>query len=499
MRSTADTRPDAPVIVGAVQVVNRPGDGFQIRSATDLMIDAARRALDETGAAGRLGALTGEILVPHGTWPEADPGRAIAHAVGAAGARSVRSELGVSQYRLLARAATAVAQGAMPVALVVGGENRWSEVEAAKRGEPVPPPPEAATGSEPDEVLDYTDLPLAPVEIDRNLITAAHQYAIIESAFRHHTGASIHEHQRRLGELWERMASVAVRSPHAWNRQGMTAEEIAEPSPANRLIAAPYRKWMVSQWNVDQAVALVVTTVATARELGVPEDRWVFPLAVASSDTVVPMCERAEVHRWPAVRVAAEAVFRQAGASLDDVAAVDLYSCFPVAVEVQAAEIGLALDRPLTVTGGMTFAGGPFNNSSLQAVAAMVDLVRHAEPGTVGLTTAVSGFLTKPAVALWSASPGSQAFAAIDVSEAAAAATERRAVDPDLVGAAVVVGATVVPAADGGHEVIAVVESPDQLRTVVRSDDPDVAGRVLADDPVGWSVVVDAPGHFHLT
>jgi acetyl-CoA C-acetyltransferase len=484
-----------PVVVGAAQVVNRPGDGFTEQSATALMREACRRALDETGAAERLGASVGEVLVPRGTWPESDPGRAIADAVGAVDARSIRAELGVAQHALISRAATGVQSGRIRVALVAGGENRWSEVAAAKRGATSPAPPEVAASAEPDEVLAPAAWPIAQVEIDRNLTTAAHQYAILESAYRHHLGISVEQRQEQLGALWARMADVATRSEAAWKRTGMTAQEIVQPSASNRLIAAPYSKHLVTQWNVDQAAALVLTSVGVARELGVPEERWVFPLVVAISDDVAPVSERAELHRWPGAAIAAQAAFRSAGVGPDDLSAVDLYSCFPIAVEVQAREMGLGLDRPLTITGGMTFSGGPFNNYSLQGAAAMVELLRRSGPGDVGLTTAVSGFLTKAAVTLWSRAPRGR-FEGLDVSAAAAAATERRRVDADLTGAATIVGATVIPSSDSELEVIAVVESSELVRTVASSDDQELAHRALVEDPVGWPVQVDAPGRF---
>ena len=486
---------DTPVVVGVAQVVNRPGDGFAEQSATALMLEACRRALDETGAAHRLGAIVDEVLVPHGTWPESDPGRAIADAVGAADARSIRSELGVAQHALISRAATGVQSGRIRAALVVGGENRWSEVAAAKRGAPSPVPARAAAADEPDEVLAPAGWPIAQVEIDRNLTTAAHQYAILESAYRHHLGISVERRLQQLGAQWERMAEVATRSETAWNRAGMTAQEIVEPSPSNRLIAAPYRKHLVTQWNVDQAAALVLTSVGVARELGVPEDRWVFPLVVAISDDLTPVCERAELHRFPGAAITARAACGSAGVSPDDLSAVDLYSCFPIAVEVQAQEMGLGLDRPLTITGGMTFSGGPFNNYSLQGAAAMVEHLRRSGPGDVGLTTAVSGFLTKSAVTLWSTAARSR-FEAIDVSVAVAGVTERRQVEADLTGAAVIVGATVIPSSGSQLEVIAVVESSELVRTVVISDDQELARRALVEDPVGWPVQVDAPGRF---
>ena len=458
-----------PVVVGAAEVVHRAGKGFVPTSATELLLEAALDALASSGASGALGPLVGEVLVPHGTWSEPDPGRAVAVAIGAPEARSVRSELGVLQLSLLGRAASAVAAGELEAALVVGGENRWSGVASGKEGRPVPEPALEAVAQEPDELIEPTDMIISPVEIERNLTTAAHQYAIVESALRHQLGRSIDEHQRWLGELWADFARIAADAPAGWDQRGL---------------------------GPDQAAALVVTSVEVARRLGIAEDRWVFPAAIAFSNLVVPLPERDQLHRWPAMGEVGAAL--RAHASLHQEvlsgAPVDLYSCFPVAVEVQAQELGISPHRALTLTGGMTFGGGPFNNYALQGAAAMVRELRSGGEATVGLTTAVSGLLTKPAAVLWTIDAPAAPFALLDVTEAARAATPTRMVDPDLVGAATIAGYTVVAERDGALTVVAIVESADGVRSVAQSDDQAFAARLLVEESVGLAVEVPAPG-----
>lgn len=485
---------DVPVVVGVAEVVHRDGPDFVSASATALIREAVEAALAGT----TLGPVVGEVLVPRGTWTETDPGRSIANAIGAPGARSIANVPGVPQLALVSRAIVDVVAGVCDAAVVAGGENRWSAVVAAKQGVAVPAPPDDAMASQPDEVHEPHEMPVAMVEVERNLTVAAHQYAIIESALRHSLGRSNEEHQRALGDLWARFAAIAATAPAGWDRRAMSAEEIAYESPTNRRIAAPYAKWMVSQWNVDQAAALVVTTVGVARRHGIDPSRWVFPLAIAESNAVIPLTARAELHRWPASRLCGTAVLDAAAVAVDEIGPVDLYSCFPAAVEVQALELGLGLERELTLTGGMTFGGGPFNNYVLQGAAAMVRTLLEADEPTIGLTSAVSGLLTKPGVALWSNAAPRAPFAAIDVSEEADRGTARFPIDAELVGPATVVGATVVPGADGAVTSIVVVEA-DGRRSVAQSDDPSVADSFLAVDPVGRRVEVTAPGTFVTT
>lgn len=497
MTSAEAFDPTTPVVVGAAEVVHRDSPSFVMVSATDLMIEAVNAAISATGATSPLGVRIGEILVPHGTWPESNPGRAIAEAVGAANARTIRSELGVLQQSLLARAATDVAAGVVDVAIVVGGENRWSGVVAGKTGTAVPDPPALSLSSEPDEVIAPKEMVISPIEIERNLTTAAHQYAIIESALRNHLGHSVGAHQRELGALWARFAAIAAEVPGSWDQRALSAEDIAFESETNRMIAAPYPKWLISQWNVDQSAALILTTVGTARELGIDESKWVFPLSIVESNAVIPLPERAELHRWPASHLVAATALETAGVTVDEIGPVDLYSCFPAAVEVQAREIGFSKNRDLTLTGGMTFGGGPFNNYSLQGAAAMVRTLQDAEEQTVGLTSAVSGLLTKPAVTVWSNRAPRTPFAAIDVTEAALRATDRVVVDPDIVGPGVVVGATVIPDRSGELTTVAIIEVSG-VRTVAQNSERTLGEGFLTSDPVGRAVVVDAPGSFVL-
>ena len=483
MASSETLDPQTPIVISAAEVVHRDGPGFVVTSATDLMIEAVQTALESTGAAESLGALTAAVFVPHGTWAESDPGRAIAAEIGAPNARSVRSELGVLQQSLLARAAIDVRSGAVDVAIVVGGENRWSGVIAGKSGSTVPDAPALACSSEPDEVIAPKEMVISQIEIDRNLTTAAHQYAIIESSLRHHLGRSNRAHQRELGNLWARFAEIAAHAPAGWDDRAMTSDEIAFESETNRMIAAPYPKWLISQWNVDQAAALIFTTVETATRLGLDESTWVFPLAMVESNAVIPLPERADVYRWPA--------------PLNQVQYAEVYSCFPAAVEVQAREIGFSIDRELTLTGGMTFGGGPFNNYVLQGAAAMVRRLQDSPDATFGLTSAVSGLLTKPAVTIWSNREPRVPFVSLDVSEEAERVTERRLVDPNLSGAGVVIGATVVPGREGDLTTVALVQV-DEVRTVVQSHDHAVGQTFMDSDPVGLSVIIGDPGEFTL-
>ena len=66
-----------------------------------------------------------------------------------------------------------------------------------------------------------------------------------------------------------------------------------------------------------------------------------------------------------------------------------------------ARALGIDEGRPLTVTGGLTFGGGPFNSYVLHAVAQMCDRLR-TDRGSLGLVTSLGGYLAKHAHAIYS-------------------------------------------------------------------------------------------------
>lgn len=480
----------APVVVGAGSITQRATDPADAGSAFDLMVAAAARAEADTGVAGLLGRVD-LVLVPEGIWRYRDAGRAVAARFGATAVRSVVANIGILQQTLLTRAAEAVAAGEADVVLVCGAEAKARASLAARAG--VMPADTDPSTADPDEILQPARDVLTMTEIERDLAVPAHQYAILESAIGHAAGRTPAQQREHVAALWARFAAVAAANERAWNRAGPDAAAIGTPGPGNRMIAVPYTKLLCSQWNVDQAAAVVVTTTETARTLGVDESRWVYAGPAAESNQMVPMPCRAELHRWPAFGAVAAAL-GLTGADALRPEVVELYSCFPAAVEQQADVLGYAHDAPLTVTGGMTFGGGPLNNAVLQGMVPLVERLRAA-PGAVGLITSVSGVLTKTGGSLWSARPFAGGFRAADVSDLAAERTGVLSLLPDATGAATVVGATVVYDGDSPSRAVAIVDV-DGGRTVARCADASIVREMTEVDPVGRPVVVTAPGEF---
>jgi acetyl-CoA C-acetyltransferase len=246
-------------------------------------------------------------------------------------------------------------------------------------------------------------------------------YPLFETAIRHAAGHDVETHQRAIGSLWSRLAAVAADNPHAWSPTAYPADDIRIPSPDNRMACFPYTKRMCANLDVDQAAAFVLCSYEAARAAHVPEDRMVFPLAGADAHDHYFVTERASLGASTAIGIAGRAALDAAGIALDDVARFDLYSCFPSAVQLALASLGLAGpdggdDRPITVTGGLPFAGGPGNNYVSHSIAAMVDACRQ-DPGSVGLVTALGWYATKHSVGIYSSEPPAAGFRAVDPGE----------------------------------------------------------------------------------
>lgn len=461
-----------PVLVGAASVRQREDDPLRAREPLVLMGDALLRAAEDAGSRALL-ARADSIRVPRGFWDYADPGRALAERFGAARARSSVAEIGVLQTTLLGAAAQEIAEGRADVVLVAGGEARHRAQRAQQRGMEAPLTRQAA-GVAPDEVLRPHAEILSPLEIQVGLQMPVAQYAVIENALRFAEKQTLDAHRDAVAALQARASAVAAANPDAWDRAPHAAAEIRGPAPGNRMLAFPYTKLHTSQWNVDQAAGLVLCSLATARALGLPQARFVYPLAVADANHMLPMAARPALHRVPGFAHAGRRALAHAGLPARELRHHELYSCFPVAVRTQTRELGIDETRPLSVTGGMTFAGGPLNNFVLQALVKMTERLR-ADPGGVGLVTAVSGILTKQGVSLWSTSPPERGFRYFDVTDEVAREQGPLPLVEAYDGPARVAGYTVLFEGERAVRAVFVCDTGDGRRTLAASDDPVLA------------------------
>ena len=419
-------QPRLPVLVGLGAV----HDGAP---AEDLMERAARAAADDAGAPELLASLD-RIAVPQGSWSLDDAARGLAVRLGSPAACAVRYEVGVSQQEMLNHALADVASGACECVLVVGGEDRaWARsvgdgaagdsgvraMAAAARG--------PAAGS-PDEIVTRPPDFVAPVESAAGIVLPpVQQYALIENAL----GAADGLRTRPTRQRDRRAVGPLQRGGPAQPRRRLRRSAHGRRPGAHRPAEPPARVPLqpLARQPVDGRPGLGPPDLR--RRPGRRRRGSAGPLAVPPRCAVLVgrgHLDRAPTSwgrgpRWGCLGRAAETQIRR---PLRDLALAEVYSCFPAAVRVQQRELGLDPSGTPTVTGGMAFAGGPFNHFVLLATVAVGRLLRD-RPDELGLVTAVSGMLTKPGLAVWSATPPSSGAGAVVVADLAAdavAATE---------------------------------------------------------------------------
>ncbi|MBW2366097.1 MAG: acetyl-CoA acetyltransferase [Deltaproteobacteria bacterium] len=249
--------------------------------------------------------------------------------------------------------------------------------------------------------------PLTPLELKYGLLLPIHIYPLFENALRHHEGLSIDEHFNGLCEFCSTLSSIASKNRYAWFNESRTVDEIKDVSGPNRIISWPYTKYMCSIMNVDQSAALFVTDVKTAVELGVPEEKWIYLLGAGDASDIWHVTERTNFYSSPSAKIAAQMALEGAGTSIDKIDYFDLYSCFPSAMKItrNMLEIPKNDPRSLTVTGSMPYFGGPGNNYSMHAICSMVELLRK-NPDKIGLIQALSWYISKHSVGIYSGVPG---------------------------------------------------------------------------------------------
>lgn len=410
-----------PILVGAGQITQREADPRQAKAPIDLIADAGRAAADDAGAgAALLQALDSIVLLrsfsdtswrfksPFGG--PSNPPKSLARRLGADRAtRLIYTHAGGNMPQWsINRLSEMVTRGEVEAAMVIGGEALATQKAAQRAGLELDWNEDA--GGTPEEwgvaTRGWND-----AEERHRMAGAIFAYPLFETAIRGARGRSVAEHALAMGKLFAGFADVAAKNPLADRRQGFTAEAISTASAENPYIGFPYTKLMNSNAFIDQTAAVILTSVAKARALGIPDDRWVYLHGTADAYDHWYISDRINFHSSPAMRIVGEETFEMAETSLDDLAFLDLYSCFPSAVQIACQEMGIAEDDPrgLTITGGLPYFGGPGNNYVTHSIAEMIQRVR-GRPGAKGMVTANGNYVTKQSAGVYSTEPTEKPF-----------------------------------------------------------------------------------------
>ncbi|MGO8872545.1 MAG: acetyl-CoA acetyltransferase [Acidimicrobiales bacterium] len=493
-----------PVVVASGQSIERT----ELVSPVDLMERACEAAFADTprlrDAIDRLSVV--DIMTRTGPAPATELSRRI----GAAASRCEVTTIGGNTPQwLVTRAAADIARGDLSATLIAGAEALRSS--RARRAAGLPREL-GAVDLAPDPVVGDDRPGVGPAESAIGLVVPIHLYPMFESVVAARAGRDAGAHRQVMAALLAPFTGVAASNPYAWFPEALTADAIATPSPDNRIVSEPYTKRMTAFLGSDQGAALIVCSLAAARRAGVA-DRAVFIWSGADATDVQFPSARPDPGRSPAIAAAGRAALEAASAAagpagpvaVDDLEVLDLYSCFPSAVELAVDALGIdpGDQRGLTVTGGLPYFGGPGNNYTTHGIAAVTDALRTGSGGDrrprLGLATGLGWFITKHALGVYGSTPPSWGFHRGDPSVAqaeidAAAATVALKVEAPTT--ATVVAVTVVRDSDGepvGAPLFA--RLPDGRRMALAPADDEVVramGQLDVPGLVGSPVVVAA-------
>jgi acetyl-CoA C-acetyltransferase len=407
---------NTPIIVGVGQITDRlDTPEYQGLSNVELAAEASRRALADAGAntalVGHIDAVgttrTFEDSVPRYATPFGKSNNfpnSVAKRLGITPRVAVWATVGgETPQTLTAELFERIAAGEIQMALIAGAE----AISTAKH-----------LMAE-QKTVDWSESIEAPVDdrgqrlqgissryLRQHKITAGtDSYSLLENARRARLKLSREAYALEMGKLLAPFSAVAAENPYSTAPTKYSPEELATVTERNRLVADPYTRLLVSRDQVNQAAALLVTSVGMARKLGIDESKWVYLHGYATASEPNLMF-REDLGVSKAARLASSAALESAGIGARDLSFLDLYSCFPIAVFNICDGLGLSAQDPrgLTVTGGLPYFGGPGNSYSLHAIATMVEKLRQHR-GAYGFIGANGGQMSKYAAGVYSTRP----------------------------------------------------------------------------------------------
>jgi acetyl-CoA C-acetyltransferase len=386
-----------PVIIGVGQSIHRDDGDWAGAEPLRLMLTAARNALDDAHLPNF--EVVDSIDVLHiQAWRYDDVAALVADRLGCGAVRGTSYAVGgETPLRVLDDVARRVQRGTTRGALIVGAESTRAADRCAKAGGDLGWTPMKVP--RPKWQLPPTWRRIVDIGVQR----AMHIFALYENALRAHEGISLDDAQDESAALWASLSRVAVTNPYAWATEAVDAATVRTVTADNRRVCFPFTKRMTANPFVNQGAALLVTDTETARRLGVPDDRWVYPWGSAGADEPAEVLSRRAFHRSAAVERAIVRAQELTATTADDYGMVELYSCFPTMPKLSGRVLGPIKPEAPTVTGGLSFFGGPGSNYLTHSIASMA--LRLRDNGGLGFIHGVGEMMTKHQALVLGAEP----------------------------------------------------------------------------------------------
>jgi acetyl-CoA C-acetyltransferase len=405
----ADFDSKAPVLVAAGEASGRLL-GLDWPSPSDLAGAAIKDALADSGQAEALAAIIDCVVatrsfedsgVSMGTGSPDNVPESYAKAGGIFPRHYVYADVGgQTPQAIIGEYAGAVRSGLYRAVLIAGAEANASAKRARKHGH-------VLNWRAPSDTAFENRLSAFPIlsrtEIRHGIISMPLAYSLIETARRIRCELSEALYETEITALWAAFSEKSLMRKHAQFAQRWTCEDLQKEDNGNYRLTHAYRRWMVAQDAVDLGAALILTTAGIARDIGIAPDKMIW-LAGAAEASEPPLSERVNLSGSQALEYAVTGALDQAGFCAQDIGPLDIYSCFPCAVFAATDTLDMP-DRPLTgytLTGGLSFFGGPGNGYSLHGLAAMMQELRR-DGSRPAMITSNGGVMSKQAVGIYTA------------------------------------------------------------------------------------------------
>tara|TARA_B100001113_G_scaffold46364_1_gene32981 strand:+ start:1679 stop:3124 length:1446 start_codon:yes stop_codon:yes gene_type:complete len=388
-----------PVVIG-IGTIQQKGNFDELDEALILMDRALKNAIDDTTNTNIKNYID-EIQIPKGYWRYRDPARWIAENNEIKDVKTSITKIGVLQQNLINSTCNKILKGKIRAGLILGGEARYKLIRSyIEKKEYV----ETELNINPDNYVKAKDELHLKIEEDTLGLMAVGYYGILESALRSSLNTDFNHHHENISEMYSEFSKIASKNTDSWMDNPIEAKEILNQSKKNPLQAFPYNKFHCSSWNVNQSCALIICSEEIANKLNVPIEKRVYPIASSESNHMIATLQRPNLIEPYGMKMASNFILEICKTNNIKPNMYDLYSCFPVAVQMFSRMLNVKRPENMTITGGMPFAGGPLNSYVLHSTIKMISKIRE-QNNNIGIITGVSGMMTKQSFALWAKNP----------------------------------------------------------------------------------------------
>ena len=387
-----------PVLIG-LGTIQQKGNYNQLDEALILMDKAFKKAIVDC-TNNDITKYINEVRVPKGFWRYRDPGKWVAENNKIKSVKTTVTKVGILQQNLINTACDKIQNGEINASLILGGESRFKILRSSIENKEYIETPLNTNPDIYDKSAEKLQLDIEEKELGS---MAVGYYAILESAFRFMLQNNHDDHSNYLSEIYSGYSKIAAINKDGWIEQSLDKKVIKTESKKNLRQAFPYNKYHCTSWNVNQACAIIICSEDIADKLNIPSDKRVYPLASSENNHMISTLQRPNLIEPVGMHLAAKFIMDICNENNLIPNLYDLYSCFPVAIQMFAKSLKLNDIKDKTVTGAMPFAGGPLNSYVLHSTAKLIEKLR--ENNGVGIVTGVSGMMTKQSYALWSKNP----------------------------------------------------------------------------------------------